>query len=101
MSRFQKPSPEAIQAVQREAARRLTPEELRARLAVPFTESERAEALALLRWFRRRYPTPAARLASARRAARSWLDSTSPLGAPPPLHLPEEPVLDPQDTEPR
>ena len=47
-------------------------EELRAALAVPLGEAEAEEARSLIRWFRRRYPTPADRLAYARRAYRSW-----------------------------
>ena len=96
MNRFQKPSAKAVQAVQRVAARRLTAEELRVRLEAPIDGQEREDAVALIRWFRRRYPTAAARLAYARKAASSWMDPNSPLGAPPPLRLPEEPI-DPAD----
>jgi hypothetical protein len=92
VKRFEKPSAKAVQAVQRAAARRLTSEELRASLERPMDKQEREDALALIRWFRRRYPTAAARLAYARRTARAWMDSGSPLGAPPPLRLPEERV---------
>ena len=36
------------------------------------SEAERQETLSLIRWFRRRYPTPAERLAYVRRAYRRW-----------------------------
>jgi hypothetical protein len=41
-------------------------------LAVPIGDAEAEEALSLIRWFRRRYPTPAERLAYCRRAYRRW-----------------------------
>jgi hypothetical protein len=41
-------------------------------LAVPLTDAELEETRSLIRWFRRRYPTPADRLAYARRAYRRW-----------------------------
>lgn len=50
----------------------LGPEEARAYLDAPISEAERDEVLALIRWFRRRYPTPAERLAYARRAYARW-----------------------------
>lgn len=52
--------------------RRLGPEEVRAYLDAPVSDFEREETLALIRWFRRRYPTPAARLAYVRRAYKRW-----------------------------
>jgi hypothetical protein len=39
---------------------------------VPLGEDEEEESRSLIRWFRRRYPTPAERLAYARRAYRRW-----------------------------
>ncbi len=54
------------------ADRELSLEEWRAGLAVPITDEEEEEILSLVRWFCRRYPTPAARLAYARRAYRRW-----------------------------
>jgi hypothetical protein len=54
------------------AERQLSPEEVRAALAVPLGEDEEDESRSLIRWFRRRYPTPADRLAYARRAYRRW-----------------------------
>jgi hypothetical protein len=47
-------------------------EEFRAALAVPLGEAEEEEARSLIRWFQRRYPTPADRLAYVRRAYRRW-----------------------------
>ena len=52
--------------------RRLGPDEVRAYLDAPVSDFEREEAQGLIRWFRRRYPTPAERLAYARRAAKRW-----------------------------
>jgi hypothetical protein len=66
------PSPEALARVRALSERRLSPDEFRAALAVPLGEAEAEESRSLIRWFRRRYPTPAARLAYARRAYRRW-----------------------------
>ena len=66
------PTPEALAPVRRSAERQLSPEEVRAALAVPLGEAEEEESRSLIRWFRRRYPTPADRLAYARRAYRRW-----------------------------
>jgi hypothetical protein len=52
--------------------RTLSPDEVHAYLEHPISDAEREEVLALARWFRRRYPTPAARLAYARRAYARW-----------------------------
>jgi hypothetical protein len=52
--------------------RRLSPAEVEAALRIPIDEAEREEILSLIRWFRRRYPTPADRLAYVRRAYRRW-----------------------------
>ena len=41
-------------------------------LDAPVTDAERDELLALVRWFRRRYPTPLERLAYVRRAYARW-----------------------------
>ena len=64
--------PEAAARVRAYAERRLTAEEVRAQLAVPIGEQEREEAVALIRWFRRRYPDPLSRLAFVRRAWARW-----------------------------
>ena len=59
-------------AIAAEVDRELTPDQARAYLAHPITDAEREDTLALVRWFTRRYPTPAARLAYARRAHARW-----------------------------
>jgi hypothetical protein len=48
-----------------------------ARSVLPLGELEEEESRALIRWFRRRYPTPAERLAYVRRAYPRW-HATSP-----------------------
>ena len=55
-----------------EVERALSPDEVRVYLATPIGDSEREDILALVRWFRRRYPTPADRLAYIRRASARW-----------------------------
>lgn len=50
----------------------LGPAEARAYLEAPISQAERDDVLALVRWFRRRYPTPAERLAYVRRAYAQW-----------------------------
>ena len=72
MKPFAAPSPEAIARVRALSDRVLDAEEFRAALAVPLGEDEEEEARSLIRWFRRRYPTPADRLAYARRTYRRW-----------------------------
>jgi hypothetical protein len=52
--------------------RTLEPAEARDYLDAPITPAERENVLALVRWFQRRYPTPAERLAYARRAHARW-----------------------------
>jgi len=54
------------------AERQLSADDVRAALAVPLGELEEEESRALIRWFRRRYPTPAERLAYVRKAYRRW-----------------------------
>ena len=66
------PSSSAVEATTRFAHRRLTPEEFRAYVDAPLSEAEREEALRLIRWFKNRYPTPADRLAYARRSYERW-----------------------------
>jgi len=65
-------SPVAIARIRAIAERTLSAEEFLAAMAVPLGEAEEEEARSLIRWFRRRYPTPADRLAYARRAHRRW-----------------------------
>jgi hypothetical protein len=72
-----RPSAEAIARIRALSERALSPEEFRAGLAVPLSATEEEEARDLIRWFRRRYPTPAARLAYARRAYRRWATAPS------------------------
>jgi hypothetical protein len=50
----------------------MSPDEFRRRIAAPMDDREREETIALIRWFERRYPTPKARLAYARRKYREW-----------------------------
>jgi len=69
---FTPPTPETLTRVRALADRVLDAEEFRRLLAVPIGEAEEEEARSLIRWFRRRYPTPAERLAYCRRAYRRW-----------------------------
>jgi len=66
------PTPDAVARVRALSERVLNPDEVRAALAVPLGEAEEEEARSLIRWFRKRYPTPAERLAYVRRAYRRW-----------------------------
>jgi hypothetical protein len=66
------PSAEALARVRALSERRLSPEEVREALTVPLSPAEEEESRSLIRWFRLRYPTPAERLAYARRAYRRW-----------------------------
>jgi hypothetical protein len=61
----------ALRAIE-ESQRQVTGPEAAAYLATPISEAEREEVVALIRWFRRRYPTGADRLAYVRRAYRRW-----------------------------
>ena len=72
MNRVAPPDPEALARAGALADRQLSPDEVRAALAVPLGDAEEEESRSLIRWFRRRYPTPADRLAYARRAYRRW-----------------------------
>ncbi len=57
----------------REATHRVvTAQEAHDYLESPVSEREREDVLALARWFRRRYATPADRLAYVRRAYARW-----------------------------
>jgi hypothetical protein len=67
------PDAGALARVRALSERQLSPEEVRAALAVPLGEAEEEGSRSLVRWFRRRYPTPAERLAYARRAYRRWV----------------------------
>jgi hypothetical protein len=72
------PSLAALVRVRALSERQLDPEEVRAALVHPLGEAEEEESRALIRWFRRRYPTPAERLAYARRAYRRWQAALPP-----------------------
>ena len=67
------PSKETTARLRAWTERQLTAEEARPWLDSPISDDERAEVLALVGWFRRRYPTPAERLAYVRRASARWL----------------------------
>lgn len=54
------------------AERELSAEELDAWVSAPWDPADREEALALIAWHRRRYPTPLARLRHAREAYERW-----------------------------
>jgi hypothetical protein len=56
----------------------LSREEAQAYLDAPVSEAERENVLALVRWFRRRYRSPAERLAYARRAYARWRRTQPP-----------------------
>ena len=71
-SSFNLPSPEAIARARELAETRRSPGEFDALVNAPFSDRERENAIALIEWFTRRYPTPAARLAYARRAYERW-----------------------------
>ena len=58
---------EAIRAVEALSQRQLSQEEFRAWADSEIPPEELEEMQALIRWFTRRYPTPAERLRSARR----------------------------------
>ena len=53
-------------------------EEWKRLAAIPVTEEDREQTLELVRWFVRRYPTPADRLAYVRRAYRRWTGGGAP-----------------------
>jgi site-specific recombinase len=67
-----KPAASVRARLRAEAERSLTAEEVRAYLDTPIEASEREDILALVRWFRRRYPDPADRLAYIRTAYERW-----------------------------
>ena len=66
--RFVAPPAELLDELGRLAERRLAPDEFAAYVAAPMSDDERREIGDLIDWFMRRYPTPAARLAQARRS---------------------------------
>ena len=62
----------AMERVRELIERPVSPDELRQALEEPVSEDERQEILSLVRWFTRRYPTGADRLAYVRRAYVRW-----------------------------
>ena len=58
--------------------RLVDPAEARAWLDHPVSDAEREDVLALVRWFRRRYPTPLERLAFVRGAYARWTGTLGP-----------------------
>lgn len=52
--------------------RQISPEEASEYLDIPISDAERDEGWSLVRWYTRRYPTGAERLAYVRRAYRCW-----------------------------
>jgi len=76
LSRSIQPATDATRARLKAIAEKpLSLEEWRRRATIPLTEEEREHTLELVRWFRRRYPTAADRLAYARRAYARWTRS--------------------------
>ena len=67
MTPTRRPSPEALAEIRRISERRLSAEELDAYVRAPMSDREREDLYALIDWFCAKYPTPAARLAQARR----------------------------------
>lgn len=65
-------SPATLVRIREIAERRLTADEVRASLAVPIGPDEEQRIQELIRWFTRRYPTGAERLAYVRRAYWRW-----------------------------
>jgi len=72
MSAHGLPSPKAIARAKRLAEEPLALDEYRRRASIPISDAERAEIVALIRWFRSRYPTAQDRLAYVRRAYARW-----------------------------
>jgi hypothetical protein len=76
MTADRRPSGEALARIRALSERQLSSEEIDAALRTPVNQQEREEVLALVAWFRRRYPTPAERLGYVRRAYVRWLRAT-------------------------
>ena len=79
MSPQRRLSDAAVARLRAHAERTLTPDEVHAWLSVPVSDEEREDALSLIRWFTRRYPEPADRLAYVRRAYARWQRSWGPV----------------------
>jgi hypothetical protein len=61
-----------MRAIRNEANRTVSADEVRRYLETPISDTERQQVLDLVRWFRRRYPTAAERLAYVRKAYARW-----------------------------
>ena len=72
MSRTNPPSQADLRAARRLAERVLAVDAFDAYVNAPVSEDEREEAVRLIRWFSKRYRTPAQRLAYVRRAYARW-----------------------------
>ena len=68
MTKFRAPPPEVVAEARAVAERQLSAEEFASYVNAPWSEEDRAETRALIDWFCRRYRTPFARLAAARRS---------------------------------
>jgi len=68
--------PDAVAKARAFAERRLSAEEFARAASAPIGDAERDEVRSLVAWFRRRYPTPAERLAYVRRAYARWVSGT-------------------------
>lgn len=75
---FVPPPPHVVAEVRASAERRLSAEEFNAYVDAPMGDFEREQIRGLIDWFRRRYPTPAERLAYARRAYARWARAMPP-----------------------
>jgi len=71
-------TPEARAKLSALAERRLSEDEWRAEMAIPLSPEEIESTLALVRWFRGRYPDVSSRLAYTRRAYKRWLQASMP-----------------------
>jgi hypothetical protein len=74
-------SPEVRDRIRALHERQLSPEEFHTLADSPLSNDEREHTQALVRWFRRRYPTPSDRLAYVRRAHARWVRSLSTEGS--------------------
>jgi hypothetical protein len=72
MSPTNPPSQADLQATRRFAERILPADAFDAYVNAPVSEDEREDGLRLIRWFSKRYRTPAQRLAYVRRAYARW-----------------------------
>jgi hypothetical protein len=68
------PSPELVAQLRELHEQQLTPKEYERLASIPLSDAERAATLELVRWFTRKYPTPADRLGYVRRAYRRWTE---------------------------